>query len=61
VPAHLNGELNSAEKNMLQLGLAMSEEGPPSPYEPFPRYNYLAILFEVLDAERIVWIEKSVT
>ena len=35
------------------------EEGRPSPYEPFPRYDYLAILFEILDAGRIVWIEKS--
>src|SRR5215472_791930 len=35
------------------------EEGRPSPYEPFPRYDYLAILFEILDAEHIVWIEKS--
>ena len=26
------------------------EEGRPSPYEPFPRYDYLAILFEILDA-----------
>src|SRR5271169_3303879 len=35
------------------------EEGRPSPYEPFPRYDYLDVLFEILDAERIVWIEKS--
>jgi len=35
------------------------EEGRPSPYEPFPRYDYLATLFEILDAKRIVWIEKS--
>ena len=37
------------------------EEGRPSPYEPFPRYDYLAALFEILDAEseRIIWIEKS--
>ncbi len=35
------------------------EEGRPSPYESFPRYDYLAILFEILDATRIVWIEKS--
>jgi hypothetical protein len=35
------------------------EEGRPSPYEPFPRHEYLATLFEILDAQRIVWIEKS--
>ena len=35
------------------------EECRTSPYEPFPRYDYLAILFEILDAGRIVWIEKS--
>jgi hypothetical protein len=32
------------------------KDGRPSPYEPFPRYEYLAILFELLDAERIVRI-----
>jgi|SRR5271157_489552 len=35
------------------------DEGRPSPYEPFPRYDYLAVLFEILDAERIIWLEKS--
>ena len=37
------------------------EEGRPSPYEPFPRYDDLAVLFDILDAEseRIIWIEKS--
>ena len=35
------------------------EEGRPSPYEPFPHYDYLAVLFEILDATRIIWIEKS--
>jgi hypothetical protein len=35
------------------------EEGRPTPYEPLPQYEYLAILFEVLDSERIIWIEKS--
>ncbi len=35
------------------------EEGRPSPYEPFPSYDYLAVLFEILDATRIIWIEKS--
>ena len=35
------------------------EEGRPSPYEPFPRFDYLAVLFEILDAERIIWLEKS--
>ena len=34
-------------------------EGRPTPYEPFPRYRYMEELFQVLDAERIVWIEKS--
>ena len=35
------------------------EEGRPSPYEPFPRDEYFGDLFELLDLERIVWIEKS--
>ena len=35
------------------------EEGLPGPYEPFPQYAYLQQLFEFLDAERIIWIEKS--
>lgn len=34
-------------------------EGRPSPYEFFPAYEYLRDLFEILDAERITWIEKS--
>lgn len=35
------------------------EEGRPSAYEPFPQLPYIAALFEILEAERIVWIEKS--
>jgi hypothetical protein len=34
-------------------------EGRPSPYEKFPKYAYFSDLFEIFDAERIVWIEKS--
>lgn len=36
-----------------------AEEGRPSPYEPFPQLPYFPPLLEVLQAERIVWIEKS--
>jgi hypothetical protein len=35
------------------------EEGRPSPYEPFPRYPYFQPLFEMLEIDRILWIEKS--
>lgn len=35
------------------------EEGRPSPYEPFPSWPYIGDLFDVLESERIVWIEKS--
>jgi hypothetical protein len=35
------------------------EEGRPGPYEPFPDRRYFLAVFEVLEAERIVWIEKS--
>ena len=35
------------------------EEGRPSPYEPFPSWPYIADVFELLKAERIVWLEKS--
>jgi len=35
------------------------EEGRPSPYEPFPSYDYFRDLFTVLEDEQIVWIEKS--
>jgi len=35
------------------------EEGRPSPYEPFPQLPYFKPLFQVLQSERIVWIEKS--
>jgi hypothetical protein len=34
-------------------------EGRPSPNEFFPPYDYLRDLFEMLDRERIIWIEKS--
>jgi hypothetical protein len=35
------------------------EENRPSAYEPFPDLPYLGPLFDVLQAERIIWIEKS--
>lgn len=35
------------------------EEGRPTPYESFPRLAYLADVFELLSAERIIWLEKS--
>ena len=34
-------------------------EGRPSPYEPFPRLPYFQPILELLEYERIVWIEKS--
>ena len=34
-------------------------EGRPTPYEKFPPYPYLEALFDILDAERIHWFEKS--
>lgn len=35
------------------------EEGRPSPYEPFPKHAYFVVLFEMCEAERINWFEKS--
>jgi hypothetical protein len=35
------------------------EEGRPSPYEPFPRHPYFEAAFELIDAERVIWWEKS--
>ena len=35
------------------------EEGRSSPYEKFPSYPYFQDLFDLLDLERITWIEKS--
>ena len=35
------------------------EEGRPDPYEPFPRYLYFQDLFDLLDFQRVNWIEKS--
>jgi hypothetical protein len=35
------------------------EEGFPSPYQRFPKLRYVAAIFEIMEAERIVWIEKS--
>ena len=35
------------------------EEGLPSPYQRFPKLSYFAAIFEIMEAERIVWIEKS--
>jgi hypothetical protein len=34
-------------------------EGRPSPNEHFPKYDYFHHIFDIFDAERIVWIEKS--
>jgi hypothetical protein len=34
-------------------------EGRPSPYEPFPDKPYFPVIFEALELERILWIEKS--
>ena len=35
------------------------EERRPSPHEKFPPYSYFQDLFDLLDLERITWIEKS--
>ncbi len=35
------------------------EEGRPSPLEPFPEYEYLKHVFDILDLERIILVEKS--
>jgi len=35
------------------------EEGRPTAYEPFPDYPYIPTLFKLLEAERIIWFEKS--
>ena len=35
------------------------EEKRPSPYERFPRLEYLQDLFQIFEAEQITWIEKS--
>jgi hypothetical protein len=35
------------------------EEGRPSSYEPFPQWPYIPEVFDLLQAERIVWLEKS--
>jgi hypothetical protein len=35
------------------------EEGRPSPYEPFPPYEYFRDLWDIFDLERITFIEKS--
>ncbi|HEY6770714.1 MAG TPA: hypothetical protein VI386_38715 [Candidatus Sulfotelmatobacter sp.] len=35
------------------------EEGRPSPYEPFPNYEYFLALFVALESEEIIFIEKS--
>ena len=35
------------------------EEGRSSPYEPLPKHSYIAAVFEFMEAERIVWFEKS--
>jgi hypothetical protein len=35
------------------------EEGRPDPYECFPADPYLAATFELLDAESVLWFEKS--
>jgi len=35
------------------------EGGRPSPYEPFPKYDYFAYVFALIDLERVTWFEKS--
>ena len=35
------------------------EEGRPSPYEPFPTWPYVQVVFRVLQTERISLLEKS--
>lgn len=35
------------------------EEGRPAPFEKFPPYDYFHPLFDCLDSEQIVWIEKA--
>lgn len=35
------------------------EEGRPSPDEVFPDHAYLKYVFELLDAEQVIWWEKS--
>lgn len=35
------------------------EEGRSSPYEPFPPYPYFQVLFDMLESEPVVFIEKS--
>jgi len=35
------------------------EEKRPSPYEPFPKKEYLEVVFELMDLKRILWWEKS--
>jgi len=35
------------------------EEGRPTCYEPLPNHPYLQDLFEAIEAEHVVWIEKS--
>jgi hypothetical protein len=34
-------------------------EGRPSPYEPFPGLEYFVTIFDLLERERVLWIEKS--
>jgi hypothetical protein len=34
-------------------------EGRPTPYEPFPRWQYFGPLFEMLMARKVNWFEKS--
>src|SRR5690349_6056439 len=35
------------------------EEGRPDPYEHFPPYPYFQHVFELIEAERVIWFEKS--
>ncbi len=35
------------------------EEGRPAPYEHFPPYPYFQDTFDLIDAERVMWFEKS--
>ena len=35
------------------------EEGRPDPYEHFPSHDYIREAFDLIDAERVIWFEKS--
>lgn len=35
------------------------KEGRPSPYEKFPPHPYFKVIFDAIENEEIIWIEKS--